>query len=167
MTKQKGFNGIISDIGGPTANMFHMDARVKRPTRCVSPCQLPAPGTLQALWHGSQAIPAFAPKGEAHARHPKVFVNSGIRYDLASLDDEFVEELALHHVQGHMSVAPEHAASDSLKYMKKPEARHFTDFMERFKKRQLMLVKNNFWCPISSVPIQGLDQKSALSLPYT
>ena len=95
----------------------------------------------------------------------KVFVNSGIRYDLASLDDEFVEELALHHVQGHMSVAPEHAASDSLKYMKKPE-RDISQTSWSDLKSDSDAGKN-FWCPISSVPIQGLDQKSALSLPYT
>ena len=74
-----------------------------------------------------------------------MFVNSGIRYDLASLDDEFVEELAKHHVQGHMSVAPEHASSRALSFMEQGE--HFTNFVERFK-RPLISAKNGFWCRI-------------------
>ena len=77
----------------------------------------------------------------------KVFVNSGIRYDLASLDDEFVEELAKHHVQGHMSVAPEHASSRALSFMKKPEAKHFTNFVERFKKATSDINKKQFLVP--------------------
>ncbi|MGC6509906.1 MAG: YgiQ family radical SAM protein [Myxococcota bacterium] len=166
MTQQKGFNGIISDIGGPTANMFHMNCqseaanKVCRRVSCLHPVRCKHYGTdhkpFLRLLRKVRHMPGIR----------KVFVNSGIRYDLASLDDEFVEELALHHVQGHMSVAPEHASSDSLKYMKKPEARHFTDFMERFKKATSDAGKKQFLVPyfICAHPGTGPEQCIELAL---
>ena len=132
MRSRPGFKGIVSDLGGPTANMFHMKCTsaaanaVCRRVSCLHPVRCKHYGTDHApyldLLRRARALPGIR----------RVFVNSGIRYDLASLDDEFVEELAAHHVQGQLSVAPEHAAAGALSFMRKPEIRYFDDFMRRF-----------------------------------
>ena len=147
MTSTPGFNGIVSDLGGPTANMFHMKCtseaanKVCRRVSCLHPVRCKHYGTdhkpYLRLLRKARNLPGV--------RH--VFVNSGIRYDLASLDGEFVEELAKYHVQGQLSVAPEHASAEALKWMKKPEIQHFTEFMERFKKANKAAGKEQFLVP--------------------
>ena len=94
----------------------------------------------------------------------KVFVNSGIRYDLASLDSEFVEELATHHVQGQLSVAPEHASPAALKAMKKPAIEHFTAFMERFKKANKRAGKDQYLVPYFQCAHPGIGPQETIEL---
>jgi uncharacterized radical SAM protein YgiQ len=94
----------------------------------------------------------------------RVFVNSGIRYDLASLDNEFVEELATHHVQGQLSVAPEHASSAALQWMKKPEIQHFTAFMKRFKKANEDAGKKQFLVPYFQCAHPGIGPQECIEL---
>jgi len=129
-----GFNGVVTDLGGPTANMFHMHCTseaanaVCRRVSCLHPVRCKHYGTDHGpyldLLRSARALPGIR----------RVYVNSGIRYDLAALDPEFVEELALHHTQGQLSVAPEHASERSLALMKKPRIEYFSEFMQRFRK---------------------------------
>ncbi|MCO4746741.1 MAG: YgiQ family radical SAM protein [Proteobacteria bacterium] len=133
MRKRPGFNGIVSDLGGPTANMFHMACtseeanKVCRRVSCLHP--------VRCKHYGTDHKPYLDLLRKARAMEGirKVYVNSGIRYDLASLDDEFVEELAKYHTPGQLSVAPEHASENALKQMKKPAINFFTTFFDRFK----------------------------------
>ena len=126
MTRQDGFKGIISDVGGPTANMYHMrctDESAKAVCRRVS-CLHPK----ICKFYGTDHKP-YLRLLRAARRLPgirKVLVNSGIRYDLAALDDEFVEELTLHHTPGQLSVAPEHASTAGLDRMRKPGIEYFS-----------------------------------------
>ena len=166
LKKRKGFNGIISDLGGPTANMFHMKCtseeanKVCRRVSCLHPTRCKHYGTdhkpFISLLRTVRSLPGIR----------KVFVNSGIRYDLASLDDEFVEELAQHHVQGHLSVAPEHASTKSLQFMKKPAIHHFTDFIERFKAATKDANKEQFLIPyfLCAHPGTGPEESIELAL---
>ena len=166
LRSRKGFKGIISDLGGPTANMFHMRCnseaanKVCRRISCLHPTRCKHYGTdhkpFISLLRKVRNLPGIR----------KVFVNSGIRYDLAALDDEFVEELAKHHVQGHLSVAPEHASTESLRYMKKPAIHHFTDFIERFKAATKDANKEQFLIPyfLCAHPGTGPEQSIELAL---
>ena len=166
MVKRPGFKGVISDIGGPTANMYHMNCqseaanKVCRRVSCLHPTRCKHYGT------DHKPFISLLRKVRGMKGIRKVFVNSGIRYDLASLDDEFVEELAKHHVQGHMSVAPEHASSRALTFMKKPEAKHFTSFVERFKKATEDINKKQFLVPyfICAHPGTGPQETIELAL---
>lgn len=164
MRSRKGFNGIISDIGGPTANMYHMNCKseeankVCRRVSCLHPVRCKHYGT------DHKPLLRLLRKVRNMRGIKKVFVNSGIRYDLAALDDEFVEELAEHHVQGHMSVAPEHASADALKYMKKPEAEHFTSFMERFKKATAAVGKKQYLIPYFICAHPGTGPEECIQL---
>jgi len=166
MKRRPGFKGIISDIGGPTANMYHMNCqseaanKVCRRVSCLHPKRCKHYGT------DYKPLIRLLRKVRNISGIKKVFVNSGIRYDLASLDDEFVEELAEHHVQGHLSVAPEHASSAALKYMKKPEAEHFTSFIERFKKATANSGKKQYLIPyfLCAHPGTGPEESIELAL---
>lgn len=134
MTKDPDFKGVISDIGGPTANMYEM--RCTRPdveakcTRlsCVHPTICKLLGTshdpLIDLMRKARTTPGIR----------KVFVASGIRMDLAQLSPVYMRELARHHVGGHLKVAPEHTDSEVLKKMKKPAIDNFESFAKIFER---------------------------------
>lgn len=128
------FSGIISDIGGPTANMYEMrctrpeiEAKCKR-LSCVHPtiCKLLGTdhGPLVELLKRARTEPGIR----------KVLVASGIRMDLAQLSPEYLRELAAHHVGGHLKVAPEHTDTHVLGLMKKPEVDNFSGFAREFQK---------------------------------
>ncbi len=134
MGRDPEFKGVVSDIGGPTANMYQMrctkpevEAKCKR-LSCVHPriCKLLGTdhGPLVELMKESREVPGVR----------KVLVASGIRTDLAQLSPEYMEQLAAHHVGGHLKVAPEHSDADVLRRMKKPDIADFGGFADAFKK---------------------------------
>lgn len=164
MRNRPGFKGIISDLGGPTANMFHMRCtseaanKVCRRVSCLHPVRCKHYGTdhkpYLSLLRKVRSLPGIR----------RVYVNSGIRYDLAALDQEFVEELAEHHVQGQLSVAPEHAAGGSLSYMKKPDISYFDDFMTRFKKASAEAGKEQYLVPYFQCAHPGTGPEETIAL---
>jgi len=128
------FKGVISDIGGPTANMYEMkctrpevEAKCRRMS-CVHPtiCKLLGTdhGPLIDLMRKTRETPGIR----------KVFVASGVRMDLAQRSPEYLRELAAHHVGGHLKVAPEHTDPEVLRAMKKPVIDNFGTFADAFKK---------------------------------
>ncbi|HEV3166848.1 MAG TPA: YgiQ family radical SAM protein [Isosphaeraceae bacterium] len=132
MGQDPAFSGVVSDIGGPTANMYQMrctrpevEAKCKR-LSCVHPklCKLLGTdhGPLVELMKQSREVPGVR----------KVLVASGIRTDLAQLSPEYMKELAAHHVGGHLKVAPEHTDADVLRRMKKPAIDDFGGFAKAF-----------------------------------
>jgi uncharacterized radical SAM protein YgiQ len=126
------FKGVISDIGGPTANMYQMrcsrpevEAKCKR-LSCVHPTVCKLLGTD----HGPLIDLMKRARTEPGIR--KVLVASGIRMDLAQMSPEYLSELATHHVGGHLKVAPEHTDSHVLEMMKKPANVNFEGFADAF-----------------------------------
>jgi uncharacterized radical SAM protein YgiQ len=128
------FKGVISDIGGPTANMYQMrcsrpevEAKCKR-LSCIHPtiCKLLGTdhGPLVQLMRRARTEPGMR----------KVLVASGVRMDLAQNSPEYMEELTAHHVGGHLKVAPEHTDPHVLDLMKKPVNNNFEGFADAFKK---------------------------------
>ncbi len=164
MRRRPGFNGIVTDLGGPTANMFHMRCtseeanRVCRRVSCLHPVRCKHYGTDHGpyldLLRRARALPGIR----------RVYVNSGIRYDLAALDDRFVEELALHHTQGQLSVAPEHAAPGALHHMRKPAIHHFDAFMERFRKAVEASGQKRFLVPYFQCAHPGTGPEECIEL---
>ena len=161
-----GFKGHVSDIGGPTANMYRMrcsrpeiEARCRR-LSCVHPKVCKLLGTdhtpLRDLMRKSRALPGIK----------KVNVASGIRMDLAAEDPAYLEELATHHVGGHLKVAPEHASEKVLKKMKKPGGDSFERFAAGFAEASKRAGKEQYLVPyfIASHPGSGLDEMIELAL---
>jgi uncharacterized radical SAM protein YgiQ len=164
LAARPGFSGTISDLGGPTANMFHMRCtseeanKVCRRVSCLHPVRCKHYGTDHQpyidLLRAARAVPGVK----------RVYVNSGIRYDLAALSPEFVEELALHHTPGQLSVAPEHAAPGALDRMKKPAIGYFSEFMRRFKEANEKAGKEQYLVPYFQCAHPGTGPQECIDL---
>lgn len=153
------FKGIVSDIGGPTANMYRMRCSkpevesVCRRLSCVHPKVCPLLGTdhkeLIQVMKETRSQPGVR----------KVLVASGVRMDLARLDDEYMTELIDHHVGGHLKVAQEHAESTTLKAMKRPSVDNFKRFDKLFRQKSKTVGKDQYIIPyfISAHPGSDLD----------
>jgi uncharacterized radical SAM protein YgiQ len=163
---RKKFSGHVSDLGGPTANMYRMrcskpeaEARCRR-LSCVSPkvCKLldtdHAP--LIELMRASRSIEGVK----------KVHIASGIRMDLARGEPEYLKELVEHHVGGHLKVAPEHVSDRVLALMKKPPQCTFEEFSERFHSASKQAGKDQYLVPyfIASHPGSELEDMIELAL---
>ncbi len=162
------FRGTVTDLGGATANMWGMgctseEAHAKcRRLSCVYPsvCQFwkADHGPLVQLYQKARQVP-----GVKH-----VFVGSGVRYDLAHHDEvngqAYLKELVSHHVSGQLKVAPEHAAPEVLKTMKKPGIGEFERFREEFARYSKEAGKEQYLVPyfVSSHP--GCSLEDAVQL---
>jgi len=164
MGRDPDFSGVVSDIGGPTANMYEMkcsrpevEAICKR-LSCVHPkvCKLLGTdhGPLIDLMRRSREVPGIE----------TVYVASGIRMDLAQKSPEYMAELAAHHVGGHLKVAPEHTDANVLRVMKKPDSGDFQGFAQAFQQASTKAGKKQYVVPyfISSHP--GSDLNAMIDL---
>ena len=111
LTRHPDFKGYIDDLGGPTANMYGMD--------CRSACRGRQCLTCPSLDRSHRRLIALMRKARAVPGVKKVFVRSGIRHDLAMDSEEYVRELASHHVSGLLKIAPEHVSPRVLRLMNK------------------------------------------------
>jgi uncharacterized radical SAM protein YgiQ len=160
------FKGSISDLGGPTANMYRMRCtkpeaeRVCRRLSCVHPkvCKL-----LDTNHAPTLDLMRRARKVEGVKR---VHIASGIRMDLAANEPEYLDELATHHVGGHLKVAPEHVSDRVLQLMKKPGRAGFEIFAERFQQASKRAGKEQYLVPyfISSHPGSGVEDMIELAI---
>ncbi|NCF98133.1 MAG: DUF3362 domain-containing protein [Planctomycetia bacterium] len=155
---------MISDLGGPTANMYRMrctrpeiEARCRRPS-CVHPTVCKLLGTD----HGP--VKQLMKKVRESDGVKMVHVASGVRMDLANLDQEYIDDLAAHHVGGHLKVAPEHIDDDTLRLMKKPGMDTYLEFEERFQEASQKANKEQYLVPyfLSSHP--GCEQSAAVDI---
>ena len=160
------FKGTISDLGGPTANMYEM--RCTRPDveaicrrlSCIHPKICPLLGTSHKptieLLRKARAV-----KGVKH-----VFVASGIRMDLANLDEEYIEEVAAHHTGGHLKIAPEHTSDKVLDLMKKPSKESCDAFAEKFVEASKRVGKEQYLVPyfIASHPGSSVEDMIDLAV---
>ena len=146
ITEHPEFKGYISDLGGPSANMYRMkgiDEAICE--KCSSPSCI-HPVICSNLDTNHTPLTEIYKKVDAHPKIKKAFVGSGIRYDLLVkgynklLDeksaDEYMEQVVTRHVSGRLKVAPEHTADATLRIMRKPSFKHFHKFKERYDKIQ-------------------------------
>lgn len=148
ITKAPDFKGYVSDIGGPSANMYQMKGiDQKICDRCAAPsCVFPK--ICSNLDTSPKPMTELYRKVAAHKEVKKAFVSSGLRYDLMfdegsnhqADDNEYVEQLITHHVSGRLKVAPEHTEDHVLKFMRKPSFSFFETFKKKFEE---MNIKNN------------------------
>lgn len=166
MSRKGGFHGIVSDLGGPTANMYRMRCskpeveKICRRQSCVHPTVCKLLGTdhdpLVDLMKKTREAPGVK----------KVHVASGVRMDLASRSPEYLRELAEHHVGGHLKVAPEHVSAEVLALMKKPSHESFEQFASEFKTASCAVGKEQYLVPyfIAGHPGSTLDSMIELAL---
>lgn len=162
--KTKGFTGTISDMGGPTANMYRLACKEKeievscRRLSCVYPSICVNLGTdhskLISLYRKARAIPGIK----------KVLISSGLRYDLAVRSPEYVKELVTHHVGGLLKIAPEHTEEGTLSKMMKPGIGAYDEFKEMFDRFSLEAGKKQYLIPYFIAAHPGTTDLDMLNL---
>lgn len=143
VTQMPDFKGYISDLGGPSANMYNMKGiDQKICDRCVAPSCI-HPVVCSNLDTSHKALTNIYRKVDENPAVKKAFVGSGIRYDLLVEDynkhddgsiDEYMDQLVSRHVCGRLKVAPEHTSDATLKIMRKPSFKHFYSFKKKYEK---------------------------------
>ncbi len=159
-----GFTGIISDLGGPTANMYRLrckDPVVESACRrlsCVYPDICKNMGTdhgpLTRLYRKAREIPGVK----------RVFIASGLRYDLAVRDPAYVRELVTHHVGGYLKIAPEHTEEGPLSHMMKPGIGSYERFKELFDRYSAQAGKEQYLIPYFIAAHPGTRDEDMLKL---
>ena len=124
-----GFHGTISDLGGPTANMYGTGC-IREEQECLRPSCL-WPSRCQHLDGSQERYLTLLRKAAKISGVKHLFVGTGLRMDLALSSPELMEALACRHTSGHLKVAPEHVVPAVLKSMRKPAGGDFADFLKR------------------------------------
>jgi len=158
------FTGYISDLGGPTANMYRLackDPEIESACRklsCVYPGICPNLNTdhssLIKLYRRARALPGIK----------KIFIASGLRYDLAVESPEYVKELVTHHVGGYLKIAPEHTEQGPLSKMMKPGIGTYDRFKAMFDKYSKEAGKEQYLIPYFIAAHPGTSDQDMLEL---
>lgn len=138
ITLLRGFKGIIQNVGGPTANMYGSTCiKINRQGACTDKqCLFPKKCINLKLAHDKQTELLKSIRSIKGVK--KVFISSGVRYDLINADKEsgskYLKEIINHHISGQLKIAPEHIDNDILKLMGKPEISGLKPFVDKFNK---------------------------------
>lgn len=162
--KVPGFTGVVSDLGGPTANMYRI--------ACKSPeieaaCRLPScvyPGICENLNTDHSSLIKLYRRARALKGVKKVLIGSGLRYDLAIESPEYVEELVTHHVGGYLKIAPEHTESGPLSKMMKPGMGSYDRFKQLFDKYSRKAGKEQYLIPYFIAAHPGTTDEDMMEL---
>ncbi|MDC7718477.1 YgiQ family radical SAM protein [Vogesella sp. DC21W] len=162
--KTPGFTGHISDLGGPTANMYRLsckDPKIERSCRklsCVFPDICENLGTdhgpLIQLYRKARALPGVK----------KINIQSGLRYDLAVKSPEYIKELVQHHVGGYLKIAPEHTEDGPLSKMMKPGMGAYDKFKELFERFSRQAGKEQYLIPYFIAAHPGTSDEDMVNL---
>jgi uncharacterized radical SAM protein YgiQ len=143
----KGFTGVISDLGGPTANMYRLHCKS---TAIESACRRPScvfPGICPNLNTDHAPLISLYRRARALKGIKKVLIASGVRYDLAIESPEYVKELATHHTGGYLKIAPEAIGEGPLSKMMKPGVGSYYRFKELFDRYSKEAGKEQYLIP--------------------
>ena len=162
--KVKGFTGVISDLGGPTANMYRIgckspeiEAACRKPS-CVYPGICPNlntdHGPLIHMYRRARALRGVK----------KILIGSGLRYDLAIRSPEYVKELVTHHVGGYLKIAPEHTEGGPLSKMMKPGIGSYDRFKQLFEKFSAEAGKKQYLIPYFIAAHPGTSDEDMMNL---
>ncbi|VAW86566.1 UPF0313 [4Fe-4S] protein YgiQ [hydrothermal vent metagenome] len=162
--KAPGFTGIISDLGGPTANMYRLG--------CVDPkieasCRKPScvyPEICQNLKTSHKPLIKLYQRARKISGVKKILIASGLRYDLAVRSHEYVKELVTHHVGGYLKIAPEHTEGGPLSKMMKPGMRAYYEFKKLFEKYSKLANKEQYLIPYFIAAHPGTSDEDMMNL---
>ncbi|TNF91196.1 MAG: YgiQ family radical SAM protein [Gammaproteobacteria bacterium] len=159
-----GFTGIISDLGGPTANMYRIACKSKA---IESACRRPScvfPGICENLNTDHSALIELYRAARSTAGVKKVLISSGLRYDLALESPAYVEELVSHHVGGYLKIAPEHTEAGPLSKMMKPGMASYDRFKAMFEKFSSKAGKEQYLIPYFIAAHPGTTDEDMMNL---
>ena len=164
MREVPGFTGVVSDLGGPTANMYRL--------ACKSPeieaaCRKPScvyPGICDNLNTDHSSLVDLYRKARKLPGIKKILIGSGLRYDLAVRSPEYVKELVTHHVGGYLKIAPEHTESGPLSKMMKPGIGAYDQFKEMFERFSKEAGKEQYLIPYFIAAHPGTSDEDMMNL---
>jgi uncharacterized radical SAM protein YgiQ len=162
--KVPGFTGVISDLGGPTANMYRMackDPKIESACRRLS-CVYP--GICENLNTDHSALIHLYREARQIPGVKKVLIGSGLRYDLAVRSPEYVKELVTHHVGGYLKIAPEHTEAGPLSKMMKPGMETYEKFKRMFDAASKAAGKEQYLIPYFIAAHPGTTDEDMLEL---
>ena len=162
--KVKGFTGVVSDLGGPTANMYRIGCKSPE---IESACRKPScvyPGICSNLNTDHGPLIKLYRRARALKGVKKILIGSGLRYDLAVESPEYVKELVTHHVGGYLKIAPEHTEGGPLSMMMKPGIGTYDRFKQLFEKYSLEAGKKQFLVPYFIAAHPGTRDEDMMSL---
>jgi uncharacterized radical SAM protein YgiQ len=159
-----GFTGVISDLGGPTANMYRIACKSREVEKN---CRLPScvyPTVCSNLNTDHSPLIELYRKARALPGIKKILIASGVRYDLAIESPEYVKELAQHHVGGYLKIAPEHVREGPLSKMMKPGVGTYYRFKELFDQYSKEAGKEQYLIPYFIAAHPGTTDEDMLEL---
>ncbi|WP_111656771.1 YgiQ family radical SAM protein [Isoalcanivorax indicus] len=162
--KVPGFTGVISDLGGPTANMYRIACKTRE---IEAACRKPScvyPGICENLNTDHSALTQLYREARALPGIKKILIASGLRYDLAVQDPEYVRELVTHHVGGYLKIAPEHTEDGPLSKMMKPGIGAYDTFKRMFEKYSKEAGKEQYLIPYFIAAHPGTRDEDMMNL---
>lgn len=159
-----GFTGVISDLGGPTANMWRLsckDPKIESSCRRLS-CVYP--GICSNLNTNQKPLVQLYRKARELPGVKKIFIASGLRYDIAVETPEYVKELVSHHVGGYLKIAPEHTQDGPLSKMMKPGMGTYDRFKQMFDKYSAEAGKEQYLIPYFIAAHPGTTDEDMMNL---
>ena len=162
--KVEGFTGVISDLGGPTANMYRMACKSEAIEKSCRKLSCVYPGICENLNTDHSALIQLYRKARSIKGIKKILVGSGLRYDLAVTSPEYVKELVQHHVGGYLKIAPEHSEENVLSKMMKPGMGSYDKFKEMFERFSKEAGKKQYLIPYFIAAHPGTTDEDMLNL---
>jgi len=159
-----GFTGTISDLGGPTANMYKLNCKSHDIQKNCKRLSCVFPTICQHLNTDHSPTTQLYRKARAIPGVKTVAIASGLRYDLALRDPEYVEELVTHHVGGYLKIAPEHSEENTLSKMMKPSISSYDEFKKMFDHFSAKAGKKQYLIPYFIAAHPGSDHEDMLNL---
>ena len=159
-----GFTGTISDLGGPTANMYKLNCKSHDIQKNCKRLSCVFPTICQHLNTDHSPTTQLYRKARAIPGVKTVAIASGLRYDLALRDPEYVEELVTHHVGGYLKIAPEHSEENTLSKMMKPSISSYDEFKKMFDHFSAKAGKKQYLIPYFIAAHPGSDNEDMLNL---
>jgi uncharacterized radical SAM protein YgiQ len=132
--KDPAFTGYISDLGGPTANMYFQGCSDPVKEKSCRKLSCVYPVICKNLRVDHSALIALYQKARNLAGIKKIIISSGVRYDLAIRDEKYLNQLVRYHVGGYLKIAPEHISENALRFMQKPGKKSLEEFIDIFNK---------------------------------
>ena len=162
--KVDGFTGVISDLGGPTANMYRMACKSEKIEASCRKLSCVYPGICENLNTDHTALIELYRKARNTKGIKKVLIGSGLRYDLAVTSPEYVKELVQHHVGGYLKIAPEHSEENVLSKMMKPGMGSYNKFKEMFDRFSKEVGKEQYLIPYFIAAHPGATDEDMMNL---
>jgi uncharacterized radical SAM protein YgiQ len=162
--KVDGFTGVISDLGGPTANMYRIACKSEKIENSCRKMSCVYPDVCENLNTDHTALIQLYRKARAIKGVKKILISSGLRYDLAVKSPEYVKELVQHHVGGYLKIAPEHSEENVLSKMMKPGMGAYDEFKAMFEKFSAEAGKKQYLIPYFIAAHPGTTDQDMLNL---